>query len=281
MARIRTVKPALFTHEGLFDAEQESGLPLRFAYIGLWTCADREGRFKWRPRELKLAVLPYDATDFAKVLDALEAHGFIKKYTVGGETFGVIPAFATHQHVNLRESQSEIPAPPENPPETVKADASTCVHVGKGREGELGKEGEGDIVGQNPDAATLAAQEVLDHLNTRAGRRYTLAGGTSKHLRALFRGCKAADYAELSQACGLVIEYKCAEWLHDPGMSKFVRPETLFAPGHWESYVQDAWAWEQGGCVPFPHKNGKSPPASIRDTDGELTAQILARRGGS
>jgi hypothetical protein len=29
MSRIRTIKPDFFTHEDLFDAEQESGLPLR------------------------------------------------------------------------------------------------------------------------------------------------------------------------------------------------------------------------------------------------------------
>jgi hypothetical protein len=54
MARIRTVKPDLFRHEGLFDAERASGLPLRIAFAGLWTAADREGRFAWSPRTLKL-----------------------------------------------------------------------------------------------------------------------------------------------------------------------------------------------------------------------------------
>lgn len=53
MSRIRTVKPELFKHEELFDAEQNSKLPLRLAFIGLFTVADREGRFKWRPRTLK------------------------------------------------------------------------------------------------------------------------------------------------------------------------------------------------------------------------------------
>jgi hypothetical protein len=46
MGRIRTVKPELFQHGDLFDAEVESGFPLRLAFIGLFTCCDREGRFK-------------------------------------------------------------------------------------------------------------------------------------------------------------------------------------------------------------------------------------------
>ena len=57
MARIRTIKPEFFRHEALFEAEHRAGLPLRLAFAGLWTAADREGRFKWRPRQLKLDVL--------------------------------------------------------------------------------------------------------------------------------------------------------------------------------------------------------------------------------
>ena len=53
MSRIRTVKPELFKHEELFDTELASGLPLRLAFISLFTVADCEGRFKWRPRTLR------------------------------------------------------------------------------------------------------------------------------------------------------------------------------------------------------------------------------------
>ncbi|WP_261509144.1 hypothetical protein [Burkholderia multivorans] len=115
MGRIRTVKPELFTHEGLFEAEQETGLPLRIAFIGLFTCADREGRFKWRPRTLKLAVLPHDEVDFSRVLDALLTRGFIVQYaSETGEEIGLIPTFTKHQVINNRETQSELPGPPEN-----------------------------------------------------------------------------------------------------------------------------------------------------------------------
>jgi hypothetical protein len=114
MSRIRTVKPELFKHEDLFDAEQNSKLPLRLAFIGLFTVADREGRFKWRPRTLKLDVLPHDFIDFAAVLDALERAGFIERYEVGGETYGWIPTFTKHQRFSGKESEakSQLPPPP-------------------------------------------------------------------------------------------------------------------------------------------------------------------------
>ena len=149
--RIRTVKPEFFLHDGLYEAEKETKLPLRLAYIGLWCAADREGRFKWEPRRLGVMILPYDGVGFSRVLESLWERGFLSRYGSKGQ-YGCIPSFKEHQHINLRETQSILPAPTE-------ADEYTCTHVhahgegasrartcgreGKGREGEgNGKEGE-------------------------------------------------------------------------------------------------------------------------------------------
>lgn len=113
MARIRTIKPEFFKHEGIFDAEQETGLPLRLAFAGLWTQCDREGRFAWRPRQLKVDILPYDDVDFSRVLDVLATRGFVVKYASGGREFGAIPSWHRHQVVNNREKASELPEPAE------------------------------------------------------------------------------------------------------------------------------------------------------------------------
>jgi hypothetical protein len=120
MPRSRVVKPAFFKHAGLYDAEVESGLPLRLAFEGLWTIADRAGRFEWKPREIKTDVLPYDPVDFADVLAALERHGFVRRYVVDGRTYGVIPSFDRHQPFHPREAASKLPAqPPEGQTPTV------------------------------------------------------------------------------------------------------------------------------------------------------------------
>jgi len=138
MARIRTIKPGFFRHADLYDAEVKHKLPLRIAFAGLWTAADREGRFAWKPRSLKLDCLPFDDVDFGAVLDALAAEGFLVKYRVGADTFGCIPSWSKHQQVNSREAASDIPSLDE-------ASASTCTHMpervqdrgeGKGREQE-------------------------------------------------------------------------------------------------------------------------------------------------
>jgi hypothetical protein len=111
MTRIRTVKPELFSHEALFEAEQQTKLPLRLAFIGLLTCCDREGRFRWRPRQLKLNILPYDdSIDFEAVLEALVVYGFVVKYQVDNQYYGYFPSWHKHQRVNNKEAESDLPA---------------------------------------------------------------------------------------------------------------------------------------------------------------------------
>lgn len=123
MPRIRTIKPEFFRHESLFEAEQESGMPLRMVFAGLFVCADREGRFRWQPRQLKLDIAPYDNFDFERALCFLAEAGFLIKYAQGAQCYGCIPSWHKHQRINQREAQSEFPAPPEikaPPPEATR-----------------------------------------------------------------------------------------------------------------------------------------------------------------
>lgn len=119
MSRTRLIRPAFFKHGELYDAEQESGLPLRVAFAGLWTVADRAGRFAWKPRDIKPDVLPHDPVDFAAVLDALHAHGFVTRYRVDGKDYGAIPGWAKQQPCHRTEQHSTLPDPLDNGAVTV------------------------------------------------------------------------------------------------------------------------------------------------------------------
>ena len=153
MSRIRTIKPEIARHEGLFELERESHLPMRFVWAVLPTVCDREGRFKWRPRSLKADLLPYDDLDFGQVLDLLLTHRFLVKYRHGLEWYGAVPTFLKHQHLNGKEPESLIPSP-QGADEVIPHgfNGLTCdVRVThgfpelgdwKGREGK-GKEGKG------------------------------------------------------------------------------------------------------------------------------------------
>lgn len=141
------MKPELFQHGDLYDAEVDARLPIRVAFIALFTCCDRDGRFRWKPRELKVACLPYDDCDFSRVLDALATRGFIVRYaSPDGQEYGCIPSWERHQVINNRESASNCPSPTE-PGIVTRAprvdDACPTPAKGKGREGKgTGREGE-------------------------------------------------------------------------------------------------------------------------------------------
>jgi hypothetical protein len=100
MGRIRTIKPEFFTDEELFDLEKQTKQPVRLAYAGLWTQADREGRFERRPRTLKAAILPHDNASFEKILDALERSGRLQRYEIDGHEYCSIRSWPRHQVVN-------------------------------------------------------------------------------------------------------------------------------------------------------------------------------------
>lgn len=165
MMRIRTVKPGLFLHEGLFECEMHTKLPIRLAWIGLFCVADREGRFAWRPRKIKAQIFPYDNDiDFEKILEALADGNFLIKYQAkDGEFYGAIPSWESHQRVNAREAQSQIPAPDQSMHVHARAQQCNARGEGKGKE-RKGKEGNG--VGaynfENCPDATAALHNSFD-----------------------------------------------------------------------------------------------------------------------
>jgi len=188
MARIRTIKPEFFRHEGLYELERECCLPIRVAFAGLWTAADREGRFRWAPRTLKLDCLPFDECDFSRVLDALATRGFIVKYSCDGVDYGFIPSWSKNQVINNRESESDLPDPKKCPIESItstreprvsNATATPLMHAqveGKGKEGEgKGKEGEAPRKrSATPDIAKpddVAGQTWADWLALRKAKK--------------------------------------------------------------------------------------------------------------
>jgi hypothetical protein len=109
MSRKRYIKPELFKHEELLDAERLYQLPLRLAFIGLLLCCDQKGRFRWQARRLKLDVFPYEEIDFSRVLDALALSGFIVKYEHEGKYYGCVPSWSLHQKKENHEPDSILP----------------------------------------------------------------------------------------------------------------------------------------------------------------------------
>lgn len=101
--------------------------------------------------------------------------------------------------------------------------------------------GNTDSLSGKPDDVPYDA--VIDYLNEKTGKRYRAKTESTRRLiRARFAdGYTLDDFKH-------VIDVKVSQWLGTE-QDKFLRPETLFRPGHFESYL-----------------NEQSQPASYLDT---------------
>jgi hypothetical protein len=146
MARIRTVKPEFFRHEALQDIETAN--PCAYAmlvFAGLWGHCDKQGVFEWRPRILKLDILPFLEFDMEKTLELLCSNGFVVKFKIDGKDYGHIPKFEDHQRITGKEAEQpkKYPTPPreaaEKQPGNIRETPGIPGREGKGREGNGSK----------------------------------------------------------------------------------------------------------------------------------------------
>lgn len=104
MARIRTIKPEFFTSEDIVSMTPHA----RLLYIALWCEADKRGRLAWKPRTFKMRWLPADDVVIDEICGELLSSGVVVLY---GDGLAYIPGFEKHQHVNPRETESDLPDP--------------------------------------------------------------------------------------------------------------------------------------------------------------------------
>ena len=151
MARIRTVKPAFLRHEKLQDLEHENpGQYIMIVFMGLWMLSDSKGRFEYKPRSMKLDILPFLDYDMQKSLEVLEKNGFIRSYEVNGCRYGIVPTFRDHQRITGKELTEGEKFPAEPDLNALLQDGETfvkhpVVQERKGREREEEQEQEGSI----------------------------------------------------------------------------------------------------------------------------------------
>lgn len=165
MARIRTIKPAFFRHELLQDLEAaHAGSCPMLVFAGLFGHCDKAGRFLWRPKHLKLDILPFLEFDMADSLAILEKANLVARYNVSGLDYGWIPTFTEHQVIGGKESEApaKYPEPPREVTEKFRGSGreltETAGREGKGRElGKEGNRGEGSPPVDKTSTTTAAA----------------------------------------------------------------------------------------------------------------------------
>ncbi len=116
MARIRTVKPEFMRHEKLQDLEVANpGSCVMLLFVGLWMQCDKNGVFEYKPRQLKLDILPFIEYDIVASLLLLSEAKIISLLVHDDKAYGFIPSFKKHQRIGGKEAQdpSKFPDPSE------------------------------------------------------------------------------------------------------------------------------------------------------------------------
>lgn len=271
MGRIRTVKPEFFRHELLQDLEEQHPEDrIMLVYAGLWTVSDSKGKFRDRPRTLKLDILPFLSFDMDKTLTLLEQHGFIRRYEVEGERYGCVLQFEEHQRITGKEAQEgeKYPDPPENDQnDTGKQRRNTGETTGKHpdaqeRERERKEEREGNGVGGAERDRSLPVAEAVITLPLNTGEEFPI---TEKHL---------AEYSKLYPAVDTMAELrKMRAWCISNPKNRKTQGGVLRFVNGWLAREQDRGGRRQPTATKTGSTNGRTAtpnPAEYAELAAEL-----------
>ena len=93
----------------------------------------------------------------------------------------------------------------------------------------------GDIIEQARSPIESDIDEIIDYLNAATSSKFSKStDATRKAIRARLKaGATVEDFHK-------VIDHKVEKWGNDERMREYLRPQTLFAPSHFESYLNEA-----------------------------------------
>lgn len=110
-----------------------------------------------------------------------------------------------------------------------------------------------DFIVIDGDAVSVPPVDtVVDFLNQCLKPARPFSKTTKKTVEAV--NARIREKYTVDDIC-LVIEFKTHEWLGDPKMEQYIRPETLFGTGKFEGYLVAATTWASKG-KPSKFKNG-------------------------
>ena len=113
--------------------------------------------------------------------------------------------------------------------------------------------------------ADKEATEVIDYLNAKTGSAYK---ASSKANISVIRARLNDGYTV--EDCKKVIDTKAGQWLTNPDMVKYLRPETLFRPSKFEGYLNE--------CRGKPTIRGDSPPISEQAAFNQSISEAIQRQ---
>lgn len=105
MARIRSVHPGLFTDDAFMTMSDAAQVVL----IGIWTEADDNGIFAWKPATLRARIRPAKDGSMEVILSELEEANCIKRFSSDGREFGAVRNFRKYQRPKSPNSVHVLP----------------------------------------------------------------------------------------------------------------------------------------------------------------------------
>ena len=115
--------------------------------------------------------------------------------------------------------------------------------------------------------------KFIDWFNEITGRNFRNTEDKRKLIRArLNEGFKKDDFY-------LITRFKVNEWKDNDKMKRYLRPDTLFIPKHFDNYLQDAKDWEEKQAKKQSRKKVKSKPKKndepeISENDRSILAYV-------
>ena len=141
MARIRTIKPDFWTDEEIVELD-----PLdRLLFIGLWNFCDDQGFMDYRPKKIKMQVMPADDIDIPRALERLRRASLVVAYDAPNGVVLHIRNWGKHQRVNNPSKERYSPSDLRERggfEDTLHSPNDSWSPEGKGMEGK-GREGKG------------------------------------------------------------------------------------------------------------------------------------------
>ena len=227
----------------IWDSEQVMGLtPGQFKiYIYLISRADDEGRLKVTKQLWRTRIFPLDAPspeEFEEDLNRIFDTGLLISFEYDDELYCYHPNWKRYQNIS-HPTDSKLPSPsfPESSgkfpkvPEDSGQFSLDKVSLDKKYLKKDTLSGKPDVVSSDFDVSCKA---IILALNALAGTHFKHdAKGTRRLIKARFQeGATLQDFEK-------VIKIKVEQWADDEKFKSYLRPETLFAANHFESYRND------------------------------------------
>ncbi|MCK4870707.1 MAG: conserved phage C-terminal domain-containing protein [Gammaproteobacteria bacterium] len=117
--------------------------------------------------------------------------------------------------------------------ERVKRHREKKRHVtqGNGQKPHTDTDTDTDTKDQKILSSKLDTTNILEYLNSKAGRKFKLVAANLNLIKARL------NEGHTTEEIKAVIDMKCVEWSKDPKMCNYLRPETLFGAKKFNGYV--------------------------------------------